>query len=135
MKFQLPEEPSQGSLDDIYYLDYLQRLYRHIRGDTDWIAPSLQNSWVDYGGGFLAANYRLKNGIVYITGVVKNGTTTGGTAIFNLPSGYRPSAHIMKENISNGTIGRFDIRSDGDVVIQIGGSNYFSLHCSFIAEQ
>lgn len=135
MKFPLPEEPSQGSLDDMYYLDYLQRLYRHIRGDTDWIAPSLQNSWVNYGGIHPNAGYRLKNGVVYIQGVIKSGTTTIGTVLFNIPAGYRPATDLIFSNNESDSFASISAQSNGDVIIRAGGNSYLSLQCSFIAEQ
>ena len=58
---------------------------------ADWIAPTLLNSWVNAGGAFETAGY-LKDplGFVHLKGVVQSGTS--GTAVFVLPTGYRPGA-------------------------------------------
>lgn len=136
MKFQLPQEPLQRLLDDPRLL-WLSQFYRHIRGDTDWIAPSLQNSWVDYGGAYAPAGYRLKNGVVYIQGLIKDGTVTAGTVLFTLPEGYRPASSKIFHS-PNGTTdpGRTNIAENGDVTIEVGGNSWHSLEpIRFIAEQ
>lgn len=61
--------------------------------DTGWIALTLGAGWSNYGGGFSSANYRRKNGIVYLRGLVKNNdvTTGAGLTVATLPPGYRPA--------------------------------------------
>jgi hypothetical protein len=55
-----------------------------------WIAPTFQNSWVNYGSGYETAGYyKDKQGVIHLKGLVKNGTLNA--AIFTLPAGYRPS--------------------------------------------
>jgi len=134
MKWQLPQEPNKPLLDDSRF-EWFNRLWRHARGDTDWVAPTLLNSWVDAGGSLAVAGYRLKGGIVYGKGTVDTGTATGGTVIYTLPEGYRPEEDLEFVNISNGAVGQFDIQSDGDVVIQVGSNTSFALNYSFMAEQ
>lgn len=136
MKFNIPERPSEASLDDTYYLDYLQRLYNHIKGDDDWIAPTLLNGWVRFDVNNPNAGYRLKNGIVYIQGLIKSGTTTSGTVLFTLPEGYRPLLPLIKPTVVSGNVfGSMTIEEDGDVTFRSGNNAWFSLQCSFIAEQ
>lgn len=53
-----------------------------------WRAPTLLNSWVNYGSGWDTAGYKKDNGIVYIKGLVKSGADS--VPIFVLPAGYRP---------------------------------------------
>lgn len=58
-----------------------------------WSAPSLLNSWTNVGGGNVEAGFMMdRNGRVHIRGHLGGGTTTDGTTIFTLPSGYRPLA-------------------------------------------
>lgn len=81
--------------------------YRRTNGDMDtwssWrtnelktlrILPNYQNGWVDFDS--TKAEISSRNGLVFIRGRVKNGTTTTGTVICNLPSDYRP---LTKEYI------------------------------------
>ena len=81
--------------------------YRRTMGDMDtwssWrtnelktlrILPNYQNGWVDFDSTKAEISYR--NGLVFIRGSIKNGTTTTGTVICNLPIDYRP---LTKEYI------------------------------------
>lgn len=62
--------------------------------DTGWIAPSLTNSWANYGSVYANAAYMRRNGIVHLRGMVKDGTDNA--AIFTLPAGFRPAnTHIF----------------------------------------
>ena len=58
-----------------------------------WIAPTLLNSWENYGGGYNNAGY-MKDalGFVHLKGLIKNGNIA---TIFNLPSGYRPVGQCL----------------------------------------
>ena len=58
-----------------------------------WIAPTLLNSWANYGGGYNNAGY-MKDalGFVHLRGLIKNGNIA---TIFNLPSGYRPVGQCL----------------------------------------
>jgi len=104
----------QGALDvggDIY-----------VSGQTineDKIYPSLLNGWENYGGSFTPASYwKDKNGVVHITGLVKNGTSY---IIFQLPAGYRPAeTEIFALTNSAYNVTRIDVRISGDVVISQG---------------
>lgn len=92
-----------------------------------WIAPTLLNGWVNYGGGYNPAGYfRDKEGIVHLRGLVRSGTM--GQAIFVLPEGYRPpfrELHAVQANPN--AIGRCDITSDGQVLHVTGDAGWFSL--------
>ena len=92
--------PFHASNSEIYY--------RRTMGDMDtwssWrtnelktlrILPNYQNGWVDFDSTKAEISYR--NGLVFIRGSIKNGTTTTGTVICNLPTDYRP---MTKEYIS-----------------------------------
>lgn len=92
----------------------------------DWIAPTLLNSWVNWGGVFSPVGYRKdENGLIYLRGLVKSGTI--GQPIFTLPAGYRPAYQTLFVTISAGAVGRCDIQTNGDVVAYGGSNVSFSL--------
>jgi ribosome modulation factor len=110
------------------------------QGDTAWTAPTLTNSWVNYGsGGYGNAGYRKDaDGFVHLRGLVKNGSSVGAT-IFTLPAGYRPAFNGLYSAWNTSGAARINIGSDGTVVIdtQIGspGTAYQSLDgVTFLAE-
>ena len=82
-----------------------------------WIAPSLINSWVNYGSPYADAGYYYDRARVYIKGVLKTGTSA--TIAFTLPEGYRPSEELDFPIFqSGGAAGAFvTIQTDGDVYI------------------
>lgn len=97
-----------------------------------WVAPTLLNSWVNYGSSNVDAAYRKVNDQVQIRGVVKNGVTTSGTSILTLPAGYRPLQQIVVPTIDgNNALGRFDITTAGAVIIQVGANNAFGITTQF----
>lgn len=58
-----------------------------------WQAPTLGANWSNFGGGNMAAGYfKDALGVVHLRGLVTR--SSGGAAVFQLPSGYRPSASI-----------------------------------------
>jgi hypothetical protein len=84
--------------------------------DSGWIAPTLQNGWVDFGTGFATAGYRKIGNQVMLRGVIKGGTTTINTVLFTLPAGYYDSTgHHVFNCLNNGESIRVDIRDNGDV--------------------
>lgn len=70
-------------------------------GDTGWAAASLQNLWVNFGGGLADAAYRRIGGIVYLRGTIKDGSLTNGTLLFTLPAGFRPASTLRFMLLSN----------------------------------
>lgn len=102
-----------------------------LEDDSGWQAPTLLGTWVNYSTpSFTGARYRKMNGRVWIEGLVKDGTT--GTAVFVLPSGYRPSGNLVFATIVNpNVIGRLDVEAGGNVVIYAASTVYASLNCSF----
>ena len=90
-------------------------------GAKTWIAPTLLNSWVNYGQVFNEAGYfKDANGVVHIRGLVKNGTGT----IFTLPSGYCPTAqHIFLQTCNPNVWARVDVTTGGDVFVSAYGTN------------
>jgi hypothetical protein len=91
-----------------------------------FIAPTLLNSWVNFGSGFNDAGYfKDANGVVHLRGLIKSGVI--GTAAFNLPIGYRPKNTELINAISNNALGRLDILNTGDINLAAGSNIWFSL--------
>lgn len=92
--------------------------------DSGWITPTLNSPFTNYGSGWADVSYRKINDIVCIQGLVLINGASNGSTIFTLPSGYRPTGHIMFAGF-NGNVGhaRIDIQSDGDVGLQTQAAN------------
>lgn len=88
-------------------------------------APTLLNNWANYGDGFTPASYwKDANGVVHITGLIRNGTVAKDTVLFNLPAGYRPfGAEIMTVQNGDNTFRRISILVNGNVIL---GSSTFT---------
>mgnify|MGYP001812225096 CR=1 FL=1 len=97
--------------------------------EESWSAPSMSNSWVDYGSGFQTARYRKEhNGVVRIEGLIKSGTA--GT-VFTLPTGYRPASAMMFSARGNTGMHRLNVASTGVVSFTTYDTNYMTLNCEF----
>jgi hypothetical protein len=89
---------------------------------TPWVAPSLGNSWVNYGGIYQTCAYRKIGDIVYLRGLVRNGTI--GAAMFYLPVGFRVTAHThMSAGDVNSTGGIVQTTTDGAVFASTPSGN------------
>ena len=122
-----------GSPEDLS-IATAQTMLGLVAPDSGWTAPSLLNSWVNYDTSFApAVGYRkTSDNLVVIRGLVKNGAI--GNAVFNLPSGYRPSGgSLLFSTISNGAVGRVDVQATGDVVAVAGSNVYFAVNIVFYA--
>lgn len=99
--------------------------------------PTLLNSWVNYGGTRQAAGFwKDKESVVHLEGVIKSGTTTSPTILFNLPAGYRPSLRNKFATVSNSAFASIFIDTDGNVYYESGSNVEFSLcGISFKVEQ
>lgn len=85
--------------------------------------PTLLNSWVDYGAAYQGAGYwKDKCGVVHLCGLIKGGTITAETVIFNLPTGYRPATSEKFFAVSLNAICVIDIYSSGAVAIKTGAN-------------
>ena len=81
-----------------------------------WVAPTLNAPWTNFGDVFAAAGYRKDGNRVQLRGVVKGGA--GGTALFVLPTGFRPSAQLIMTTLSDaGAPTRIDVRANGEVFV------------------
>jgi hypothetical protein len=103
--------------------------YWKRENDSEWTEVStFTNSWVNYGGDFFNASYiQDPGGFVHLRGVIKSGSV--GSSAFTLPTGYRPtSSNGLFVVISNDSVGRVDIDTDGNVIPKSPSNNaYVSL--------
>jgi hypothetical protein len=95
---------------------------------NDWIAPTLLNSWANFGAGYNTAGYRLniKTNKVELKGLVKSGSPTTST-IFTLPIGYRSANTQFIVTESNSLLGGVTIGTTGDIQANVGSSSWLSL--------
>lgn len=84
-------------------------------GDPNWIAPTFQNGWINYGGDYELAGYKKDaDGYIVLRGLIKNGTIN--VAAFTLPVGYRPAKHeIFTTAHSASTASQIYVTSAGQV--------------------
>lgn len=96
----------------------------------NWTAPTLTNSWVNYGAPYDTAGYYKQNdGWVRLKGLIKNGSSATAD-MFTLPDGYRPPFE-MYATVHSGTGGaaRLRITTAGVASTTDGGSTtYLSLN-------
>lgn len=91
-----------------------------------------QNSWSNYGFGYVAAAYLLDSfGFVHLRGNVKGGSI-GGATIFTLPVGFRPTGSEFLTVASGSgtgtyTLARIIITSAGLVQAMVGDNGLYSL--------
>ncbi|MBE9217559.1 hypothetical protein [Dolichospermum flos-aquae] len=90
-----------------------------------WQTPSLLNGWRNYDNVYNPPGYFKDSfGIVHLRGLVTNGAGT----IFTLPLGYRPAFRELQAVVTwNNTIGRLDIQTNGEVLMNMGNNAWFSL--------
>jgi hypothetical protein len=101
-------------------------------GDSVWTAPTLVNSWANYGGALAIAGYRKDGfGVVHLKGLLMTGTTN--TTAFTLPTGYRPAATEQFGVLSGAVIGYIAIDSAGVVTPTRPGANIWLSGISFYA--
>lgn len=87
------------------------------------IAPTLQNSWTNYGTAYQGAGYwKDKCGVVHLCGLIKGGATTAETVIFTLPVGYRPAVSEKFFAVSMNAICIIDVYGTGNVAIKTGAN-------------
>ena len=66
------------------------------------ITPTLLNTWVNFGGTQQVASYfKDEFSIVHLSGLIKGGVATVHTALFVLPTNYRPLSNTIVICVSN----------------------------------
>jgi hypothetical protein len=120
-----------------------QNSYRSIQhrfyatGQATWNNLTLQNGWLALAG-YAAPQYaKGSDGLVTIKGLIRAGTTTGGTVIANLPAGYRPASRLLEGIACNLQFCRIDIMPNGDILAVANVSSTWTAleGLSFMAEQ
>lgn len=117
---------------------YLRRsgAWKHVLGDSGWVALPMSNSWINFGGGSYGnARYRRINGIVHHTGLIKGGDIVPGRTIGTLPTGFRPGSYLMKGVPISGGAGTVDITPAGLILAGTVSATFTSLEFTFPAEQ
>jgi len=118
--------------DGVTDLSTAQKNWVHGHGESggynDYIAPTLLNSWVNFGGSRFNAGY-CKDGEnwVNLRGTVKKTAPAAVEAIFKLPDGFRPTARCQFSvkcgtGSTTGLVGFVFVDSDGNVYYNGGTS-------------
>jgi hypothetical protein len=86
----------------------------------DWVTPSLQNGWTNFGESYAPFSYCVSGSEVSVRGLIRFGTL--GSAAFTFPAGLRPSARLVVSAIAEtstpGVVAfRVDVTPGGDVLI------------------
>lgn len=94
-----------------------------------WQDLTLQNGWLDYGSGFVDAQYRKTiDGEVELRGFIKSGTTTAGTVLAQLNvANYRPPGTLVFIVRTGGTHGEVRVDVDGSLILMSGSATELSL--------
>jgi len=79
----------------------------------DFTAPTLLNSWTNAGGNYHVAGYYKYDERVYLVGTVTGGVAS---AIFTLPTGYRPLDYLVFPVSDNGLFGSIQVRNNGNII-------------------
>lgn len=94
--------------------------------NDSWQDLTLQNSWVNYGGGFAPAQaLETPWGEIYLRGLIKDGTTTANTVISALPQ--TPSMRYFNPTVSNGVFGYTVVETDSDLAVGVASATWLSL--------
>lgn len=85
--------------------------------------PALQSGWQTWTvGTTYAPRATLKNGIVYLDGLIKPGATATETVLFTLPAGYRPAANRFFTVSVNNTGGSRTVQILSGGAVRLGGA-------------
>ncbi len=135
--FGAGNEPSKEQMDEILkqfpdsWFDGTQEILpisqvgKMIMVQPSWIAPTLVNSFENFGGTDSVAGYMKDSmGFVHLAGKIKTGVS--GTSPWTLPSGYRPQYNIVVPIVSNNVFGYCTISTEG-VITVYGNAAYYSL--------
>lgn len=87
-----------------------------LRADIGWQNAALAAGWANVGAPFAPAGYRIRDGILYLTGAVTGGAVN--TIIFTLPVAYRPSVPLLLLGYGSSVITRITIGTGGTVLLE-----------------
>jgi hypothetical protein len=119
------EDTAKKTEDNATEISVIKNNYAK-KSKMPWIAPTLLNAWVNFGGTNADAGYTKDDfGFVHLRGRIKTGTLA--QSAFILPVGFRPDKDLVIASVSNGAFGYLTIKSDGNVVIEAGSNTSFSL--------
>jgi hypothetical protein len=93
--------------------------------DSGWIALTLGNGWVNYGGTYATAAYRKIGTRVYLRGTIKSGTIN--SVAFTLPAGFTPTASLNIATASNNLFGLLILQPGGTANPGVGSNAWFTL--------
>lgn len=95
--------------------------------------PAFENSWGNYDATYGPTRFiKTASGVVYIEGLVSNGTISTTLPVFTLPVGYRPTGpRLIRPTISNSALGRLDVTNAGLVIPYSGNNAWYSVWTSF----
>ena len=89
-----------------------------------WKALPFVNGWGNYGGIFQTGGYRKDQyGVIKLRGLVQRGSAPADGPIAVLPAGYRPDRARVFSVKSGTTVGRVDMRNNGELVWQEGATD------------
>jgi len=100
--------------------------YELVETAAGWIAPTLLNSWVNFGSGYNPTGYyKDALGVVHLRGMLKDGSFS--VPMFTLSAGYRPAYTEIFIAISGGAVGYVNVGPDGQVTPVAGSASFFAL--------
>ena len=103
----------------------ISQLGKMLLVQSPWIAPTLVNSFENFGGTDSVAGYMIDTmGFVHLAGKIKTGAS--GASPWTLPVGYRPQYNIVVPIVSNNVFGYCTV-STGGVITVYGNATYYSL--------
>lgn len=92
-----------------------------IETQQAFIAPSMQNGWINYDANHAQAGYMKDSlGFVHLRGLIKNGA---GTAVFVIPAGYRNTKHLHFPIVANSNFAYLRVDISGQVSVHNYTSN------------
>jgi hypothetical protein len=133
MKFIITVFDTSGTATDVTIDDFSSAW---VEAQDEWTPANLQAPWVNFGGGYVPAQYMMDTmGFVHIQGQVKSGTV--GSVIFNLPAGYRPKYNQQYPIMANNAFGLVSVNTNGDVKLDAAtGTPFVTLNIpTFLGEQ
>ena len=102
----------------------------HIVGATG--QPAFGSGYRPYPSGtsttYAPPSYRKINGVVHLRGLIeKTSAMSPGEVMWTMPVGYRPAWQVLLNCQSNGALGRVDVATNGQVILQSGNAAWVSL--------